>query len=381
MAIGIKGFAITPIVNGRISIGEVIEKNGKRLPKKSDEFHLTANYQIDGKWVQSEAEKALKATAKQGGKLREIPVRIMFSDPENNFRAEYTAFQSDGRTLCSGNGETARRRMNDGTVNEVACPSPDSCQFAKQFRCKAYGRLIVAMEGDFQRDPLAGFMFRTTSYNSIRTLTSRLNNIYAMSNGLMAGFPATLKLKAKSTSASMRQAIYYVDLEPRADSENAMEGALKEASEYHERCKEKGINRTALELAVADGYARSAFFDDADDGQEVITEFYNPEMIDTETGEIVPSGKPAKTSAPAKEADPGPAVPAGPSVVDRSIAKINKMSVIAELDNALELSKTSFAGADLEVIEKAIKARKSAIAPTETAPEAPTESAPEMATA
>lgn len=34
----IKGLAITPPVLGRISIGRVIEKNGKRLPEKDDQF-------------------------------------------------------------------------------------------------------------------------------------------------------------------------------------------------------------------------------------------------------------------------------------------------------------------------------------------------------
>lgn len=32
----IKGLAITPPVLGRISIGRVVEKNGKRLPEKDD---------------------------------------------------------------------------------------------------------------------------------------------------------------------------------------------------------------------------------------------------------------------------------------------------------------------------------------------------------
>ena len=34
----IKGLAITPPVLGRISIGRVIEKNGKRLPEKDDQL-------------------------------------------------------------------------------------------------------------------------------------------------------------------------------------------------------------------------------------------------------------------------------------------------------------------------------------------------------
>ena len=44
----IKGLAITPPVLGRISIGKVIEKNGKRLPEKDDEFTITTQVQSKG---------------------------------------------------------------------------------------------------------------------------------------------------------------------------------------------------------------------------------------------------------------------------------------------------------------------------------------------
>lgn len=38
----LKGLALTPPVIGRISIGRVVEKNGKRLPEKDDEFTITS---------------------------------------------------------------------------------------------------------------------------------------------------------------------------------------------------------------------------------------------------------------------------------------------------------------------------------------------------
>jgi len=41
----LKGLAITPPVLGRISIGKVIEKNGKRLPEKDDQFTITSQVQ------------------------------------------------------------------------------------------------------------------------------------------------------------------------------------------------------------------------------------------------------------------------------------------------------------------------------------------------
>jgi hypothetical protein len=41
----IKGLAITPPILGRISIGKVVEKNGKRLPEKDDQFTITSQIQ------------------------------------------------------------------------------------------------------------------------------------------------------------------------------------------------------------------------------------------------------------------------------------------------------------------------------------------------
>lgn len=42
----LKGLALTPPVIGRISIGKVVEKNGKRLPEKDDEFTVTSQVQM-----------------------------------------------------------------------------------------------------------------------------------------------------------------------------------------------------------------------------------------------------------------------------------------------------------------------------------------------
>ena len=38
----LKGLVITPPVLGRISIGKVVEKAGKRLPEKDDQFTITS---------------------------------------------------------------------------------------------------------------------------------------------------------------------------------------------------------------------------------------------------------------------------------------------------------------------------------------------------
>ena len=95
----IKGLAITPPVIGRISIGRVVEKNGKRLPEKDDQFTITTQIQTKEGWLPHPLDEALRKET-QGSKLRSIPITLPFNDPDLNLRAEYTFFErKSGRPL------------------------------------------------------------------------------------------------------------------------------------------------------------------------------------------------------------------------------------------------------------------------------------------
>ena len=148
----LKGLAITPPVLGRISIGKVIEKNGKRLPEKDDQFTITSQVQSKDGWLPHPFDEGIRKA--QGGKIRSIPVRLLFNAPDLNLRADYTLFdRTNGRPLCVGNGETCRRRTTDG-LQLLPCPAPDSCPLAQGGACKPFGRLNVAIGDD---DPLGEF--------------------------------------------------------------------------------------------------------------------------------------------------------------------------------------------------------------------------------
>ncbi len=79
----IKGLAITPPVIGRISIGRMVEKNGKRLPEKDDQFTITTQIQTREGWLPHPLDEALRQEV-QGKKLRSIPVTLPFNDPYLN---------------------------------------------------------------------------------------------------------------------------------------------------------------------------------------------------------------------------------------------------------------------------------------------------------
>ena len=115
----IKGLAITPPVLGRISIGKVVEKNGKRLPEKDDQFTITSQVQTRDGWLVHPLDELLRK--EQAGKIRSIPVRLLFNDPELNFRAEYSLFdRTSGRPLCVGNGESCKRSTAEG-IQSLPC--------------------------------------------------------------------------------------------------------------------------------------------------------------------------------------------------------------------------------------------------------------------
>lgn len=263
----LKGLAITPPIIGRISIGKVIEKNGKRLPEKDDQFTLTSQVQGKEGWLPHPYDEGLRKA--QGGKIRSMPIRFLFNDPDLNFRAEYTLFdRKSGRPVCVGNGETSKRLSKTGIENHP-CPAPDSCPFGAGGACKPYGRLNVVIGDD---DPLGTFVFRTTGFNSIRTLIARLQYFQAISGNRLSCLPLELRLRGKSTRQSLGTPIYYVDITLRSGM--SVVETLLEAKRMDAERQASGFDQLALEAAVRNGLANGAFEDSEEEAEAVVEEFY-----------------------------------------------------------------------------------------------------------
>jgi len=295
----LKGLALTPPVLGRISIGKVLEKNGKRLPEKDDGFTLTTQVQSRGAWVLHPLDEALRA-GKENGKLRSIPVKLMFDDPDLNLRVGYTLFdRQTGRPLCVGNGQTCKRVGAEGVSQSEAtslpCDGPDFCAYA-QGQCKAFGRLNVQV-GD--EDELGTFVFRTTGFNSIRTLATRQRYLQAVSGGLLSNLPLELRLRGKSTTMSHRAPIYYVDLTLRTGT--TLAEAMQQARAERQARTEAGWDQAALDQAAREGFACGVFEESDEDGVALLEEFYPDETGEDASGdpiEVDSSGATASTPQP-----------------------------------------------------------------------------------
>lgn len=276
----IKGLAITPPVIGRISIGHMVEKNGKRLPEKDDFFSITTQVQTwDGWMLHPLHTKLAEGTA--NGKLRAIPVKLLFDSPDLNLRAQYSLFdRTTGRPVCVGDGQSARRVSTDG-VQDLPCPSPDACEFGRASGCKLLGRLNVQIDG--QDDDLGTFIFRTRGYNSVRTLAARLHYFQAVSGGHCRHLPLLLRLRGKSTTLSHRTPVYYADLTLR-DGDLLTE-AVSTARAEAERNAELGVDSEGLEEAARAAIANGSFEESEDEAPAIVEEFFPEQEADGKSEE------------------------------------------------------------------------------------------------
>lgn len=263
------------------------------MPEKDDQFTITSQIQSKEGWIKHPLDEQLRSKA-PNQKLRTIPVRMIFNDPELNLRAEYTLFdRQTGRPVCVGNGETCQRLTNQG-VEQHSCPSPDLCPLAQGGNCKPYGRLHVNLD---ESDELGTFIFRTTGFNSIRTLAARLSYYHAASNGLLSCLPLQLILRGKSTTQSYRTPVYYVDLTLK-DGVN-LQQAIQMAQEIDQQSKQAGFNQTALDQTARQGFANAQFEVNAEEGLDFVEEFYSDENQETNI-EQVKSETTARTKAKPK---------------------------------------------------------------------------------
>jgi hypothetical protein len=262
-----KGVTLTPPVIGRISTGHTVIRGGKALPIKDDHFTLTTLFQ--DRQTRIWEEHPLQKTLTQGEeKLRAIPVRIAYNDVNLNLHNSFSAFDlQKGRALCVGNGDRARRVTDEG-VREIGCPRPEGCEYGLRQRCKNFSRAYFRVEG--QDDELGAFILRTTSFNSLDRLGSRLNQLSKLTAGRIANMPMRLVLESKTTTQSFREAIYFADLVTRPGMK--LIDAAEEAKNYQEAMDKAGLSLEGLEEALRAGLANSDFADEIEDVDEWLSD-------------------------------------------------------------------------------------------------------------
>ena len=133
-------------------------------------------------------------------------------------------------------------------------------------------------------DPLGSFVFRTTGFNSIRTLAARLHYFQAISGNRLACLPLELRLRGKSTRQSHGTPIFYADLTVRSGMD--MAEALVTANELDSRRHAAGFNQAALDEAARRGFGNGAFEDSEEDVGAIVEEFFaSPDQVPDSQGD------------------------------------------------------------------------------------------------
>lgn len=267
----VKGITLTPPVIGRITMGHTEMRgsgdSAKARPVKDDYFHITTL--VQNKTDRSWGEHPLETAVSNGQeKLRAIPVVIAYNDPNLSLSNHYSAFDmKTGRVLCAGNGTTARRATTEGVQN-IACPRPEACEHGARLRCKSMTRAYFQIDG--QTDELGVFALRTTSWNSLNHLATRLSQLNGLTGGKMAGMPMLLQMESKTSTQSYREPFQFADLVVRPGM--TLRQAIKVAADYQSEMTAAGLSLEGMEHALRAGLANGDFADEIEDIDEFLSE-------------------------------------------------------------------------------------------------------------
>lgn len=197
--IGMKGKMITSNLGNQF-----------RPPTKLDHFIITTSEKdVNGDFIQD-----LEIMKRIGEDCTSINVTVLFDDTDLIFPTSFARYDS-AVCQCRGDGEVAF----DASGKQTKCDT-DLCKYFIEKKCKPNGILSVVLEDS----PKVGGVhkFRTTSWNSIRNITSALDFIKSLTGGYLAGLPLVLTLQPKTTvipGTKTPTKIYMVNIEYRGTLE------------------------------------------------------------------------------------------------------------------------------------------------------------------
>jgi hypothetical protein len=287
---------------GKIKIGEKGEvktsQQGKQFaqPKKLDHFMLTT-MQRDAAGRMLPDLELMRKLAPQGGKLKEIPVMLLFNDPDINFQTRYACYIGN-RLWCCGDGEGAQRLEQDGKYQPVPCPCLRlEANYTGKDKCKPNGTLQVLLQGV---DRIGGvWKFRTTSWNSVNSIMSSLKLIQAITGGVLAGIPLKLVLSPKTVTVpgtGQNMVVFIVSLEfPGTEQELAKIG--------YDIAKRRAEHKAKMDQIEAEARKALEHLEETPEEMREVQEEFYPEGV---TIEVQPEVAPESEPEPGQEATSDP---------------------------------------------------------------------------
>ena len=157
-----------------------------------------------------------------GPEPKTLDIILLYNDPTLNFRTRYNEYKG-GKCQCSGDGKIAK--LMDGTI--ISC-NPDICERFKGKKCKVNGILSVVLTNS----PRLGgvYKFRTTGWNSVKSILSSMMFLATATGGTLAGIPLKLTLTPKQVQPigmDTAQTIYVVNIEFAGTMQQLLSGTVE----------------------------------------------------------------------------------------------------------------------------------------------------------
>lgn len=272
---------LTPVI-GVVRLGHVAHlPNGQALPIADDHFTIRSLVKRNGEWEPHKIygdllERARKSAKRRGPRtnkgregdtskpaverLREIPIRLLFSNPDLNVSERYEVFEGgNGQVRCVGNGHNAMRLDESGYSN-VECAGA-SCSFGRANQCSQYARFYFTIEG--QDDPMSAFVFRTRNINGVNTLRTKLETLHSRHGERTVGLPLKLVVKSETKHYLNDTTVHQADIVLNAASETE---AATQADKYLQLLKDAGIDQLAYESRML-ALQKNGTFDQVEDNE------------------------------------------------------------------------------------------------------------------
>jgi hypothetical protein len=297
---------------GKIKIGERGEiktsQQGKQFaqPKKLDHFVVTT-MQRDAAGRMLPDLELMRKLAPQSGKLKELPVMLLYNDPDVNFQTRYSCYIGN-RLWCCGDGEGAQRLEQDGKYQPVPCPCLRlEANYNGKDKCKPNGTLQVLLQGV---DRIGGvWKFRTTSWNSVNSIMSSLKLIQAITGGVLAGIPLKLVLSPKTVTipgTGQNMVVYVVSLEfPGTEQELAKIG--------YDIAKRRADHKAKMDQIEAEARKALEHLEETPEEMREVQEEFYPEGV---TIEVQPEEVSKSEPEPGEGSSTVPPPDASPHVVE-----------------------------------------------------------------
>lgn len=155
---------------GIIRLGKKAQGQRGQYPVKSD--HFIADFQ----------DPAMNDLFYRiyGEQPKKISIAFGAETQDEIFPQWYKCYGKSTGLKCKGDGEVAHRANDAGEFDELECPAPAQCDYAKQHGCKQLASLVFFVRG------IPGMQIaqiNTTSYNSIKNLNTGIALLQAIRGG------------------------------------------------------------------------------------------------------------------------------------------------------------------------------------------------------